>query len=91
MEPVAWTEPSHLTVKDPPEHTRLRKLLGKAFTPARMEEMRPRVQGIVDALLDDVIEQGPPADLVQALALPLPMLIKLTNAVGLPRTTSSAL
>lgn len=75
MEPVAWTEPSHLALKDPPEHTRLRKLLGKGFTPAKMEEMRPRVQGIVDGLLDDVIEQGPPADLVQALALPLPMLI----------------
>ncbi|MEV0284880.1 cytochrome P450 [Kribbella sp. NPDC050820] len=56
---------------DPPAHTRWRKLVSRAFTPRRVEGMRPRIQEIVDALLDDMEKAGAPADLVQSLSYPL--------------------
>jgi cytochrome P450 len=58
---------------DPPEHTRVRRLVAKAFTPARVKRLEPFVQSVVDELLDSM-EQGPrPVDLNQALAFPLPI------------------
>lgn len=57
---------------DPPDHTRLRKLVAKAFTTRRVEELRPHVQAIVDDLIDALIESGQPSDLVEGLAWPLP-------------------
>src|SRR5262252_7172844 len=49
----------HMLSVDPPDHTRLRRLVSNAFSPRRVEAMRPRVQGIVDDLLDEIAEQGP--------------------------------
>src|SRR5918912_797028 len=43
---------------DPPDHTRLRSLVGKAFTPKVVEGLRPRIQALVDELLDDVAGRG---------------------------------
>jgi cytochrome P450 len=63
-------EPSMLNM-DPPEHTRLRGLVAKAFTGRRVEMLRPRVQQIADDLLDTMVAAGPPADLAESLALPL--------------------
>lgn len=60
---------------DPPEHSRLRKLVAKAFTSRRVEQLRPRAQQIVDGLLDAIERDGPTADLVQRFALPLPVTV----------------
>ena len=60
---------------DPPEHTRIRKLVGKAFTPRRVEELRPRAAEIARVLLDDMITAGPPADLVDSFSYALPAIM----------------
>ncbi|MQY04664.1 cytochrome P450 [Actinomadura macrotermitis] len=68
---------------DPPEHSRLRRLVAKAFTNRRVERLRPRVQEIVDARLEEIERSGPPADLVRGLALPLPITV-LCEMLGVP-------
>ena len=57
---------------DPPEHTRLRKLVASAFTARRVEALRPRVTSIVDQLIDAMAGRPQPADLVAGFSLPLP-------------------
>ena len=57
---------------DPPEHTRLRKLVASAFTARRVEALRPRVTSIVNQLIDAMARRPPPADLVADFSLPLP-------------------
>jgi len=57
---------------DPPEHTRLRKLVASAFTARRVEALRPRVTSIVNELIDAVAGRPQPADLVAGFSLPLP-------------------
>lgn len=66
---------------DPPDHTRLRTLVGKAFTPATVAGLRPRIQTIVDELLDKV--QGREADLVRDFAYPLPAIV-ICEMLGIP-------
>jgi cytochrome P450 len=68
---------------DPPEHTRIRKLVGKAFTPRRVEELRPRAAEIAVALLDEMIAGGPPADLVDNFSFPLPAMM-ICELLGVP-------
>ncbi|MFC6090658.1 cytochrome P450 [Saccharothrix lopnurensis] len=68
---------------DPPDHTRLRKLVAKGFTLRRTERLRERAQEVVDGLLDAVEQQGPPVDLVEALAMPLPITI-ICEMLGVP-------
>ena len=61
---------------DPPEHTRVRRIVSKAFTAKRVEALRPRAQDIVDALLDDLVKaakEGAAVDLVDGLCMPLPI------------------
>jgi cytochrome P450 len=67
----------HMLVVDPPDHTRLRKLVLGAFTKGRIEQLRPRIEAIVDDLLDRVAQAGPDAsvDLVGAFAFPLPFTV----------------
>ena len=67
---------------DPPEHTRLRRPAARAFTPRRVEAMRPRIQETVDALLD-AVDPARPFDLVPALTFPLPATIVFT-VMGVP-------
>jgi cytochrome P450 len=67
---------------DPPDHTRLRALVGKAFTPRLIEQMRDRVQRLTDALLDNVQNQGS-MDLIRDYALPLPTTI-IAEMLGVP-------
>ncbi|HEY5639536.1 MAG TPA: cytochrome P450 [Dehalococcoidia bacterium] len=73
--------PTMLT-SDPPEHTRLRRLVSKAFTPRAVENLRPRIQEIVDELLAEVADKGE-MDLVQALAYPLPVIV-IAEMLGVP-------
>jgi cytochrome P450 len=67
---------------DPPEHTRLRSLVNKAFTPRAVEALRPRVQRIVDDLLDDVQARGE-MDVIRDLAYPLPTTV-IASMFGCP-------
>ncbi len=66
-------EPSILFL-DPPDHTRLRGLVSKAFTPRAVERMGPRIQQIVDELLD-AVAGGPGFDLIASFAGPLPTIV----------------
>lgn len=59
---------------EPPAHTRWRKLVSKAFTPRQVEKLRLEVAATVDGLLDDVVAEGAPADLVERFAIPLPIM-----------------
>lgn len=68
---------------DPPEHTRLRKLVASAFTARRVEALRPRVAGIVDDLIDALLGQSQPADLIGAFSLPLPVQV-ICEMLGVP-------
>jgi cytochrome P450 len=76
--------PNSIMSMDPPEHSRLRRLVGKAFTGARIEKLRPRVQEITDELLDRVVERGDPADLVEHFCFPLPATV-ICELYGVPR------
>ncbi|MFG2499348.1 cytochrome P450 [Streptomyces sp. NPDC048441] len=69
---------------DPPQHTRLRKLVAKDFTPRRIEALRPKVQLIADELVDAMLPLGR-ADLVEAFALPLPLAV-ICELLGVPAT-----
>jgi cytochrome P450 len=73
LNPGQGQEPSML-VLDPPDHTRLRGLVNKAFTPHVVETLRPRVQQLVEELLDAVSGQSG-FDVMSALAAPLPITI----------------
>lgn len=68
---------------DPPDHTRLRTLVAKAFTVRRVEQLRPRVRELASELVDDLMAAGPPADLVDLFALPLPVAV-ICELLGVP-------
>jgi cytochrome P450 len=69
--------------QDPPEHTRLRRLVSKAFTPRSVQKMRPRIQEIVNELLERIDGRGE-FDLVSDLAWPLPVIV-IAEMLGIPR------
>ncbi|MGW1895101.1 cytochrome P450 family protein [Streptomyces sp. NPDC002004] len=73
----------HLLNMDPPDHTRLRRLVAKAFTPRRVEDLRVRIQNLADTLLATCT--GPRMDLVPALAVPLPIGV-ICELLGIPET-----
>jgi cytochrome P450 len=68
---------------DEPEHGRYRKMLTGTFMIKRVEALRPRIQRIVDDLIDAMLADGPPADLVSAFALPVPSLV-ICELLGVP-------
>lgn len=68
---------------DDPRHGVLRRMLTPEFTPRRMQSYRPWIARAVDELLDDLIRRGPVADLVEALAWPLPSLV-ISKILGVP-------
>ena len=72
-----------LTDLDPPEHTRLRRLVAKAFTARRVEQLRAHAERIASELLDETVMAGPPADLVASFAVPLPGLM-ICELLGVP-------
>src|SRR5438128_8158464 len=68
---------------DPPDHHRLRRLVSKVFTPRTIEELRPRVQQLVDEHLDVALASGGDVDLIAALAFPLPFIV-ISEMLGMP-------
>jgi cytochrome P450 len=67
---------------DPPDHTRLRNLVAKAFTARAIERLEPRIRRLTEELVDAALEAGE-VDLIEALAFPLPMVI-MSELVGAP-------
>jgi cytochrome P450 len=67
---------------DPPEHTRIRSLFSRAFTPRRVEAMRAKVEALTDEILDE-LPHGSEVDLIDALAFPLPVRV-IGELVGVP-------
>ncbi|MEW2619262.1 cytochrome P450 [Streptomyces sp. NPDC048106] len=76
---------TNMLVTDPPQHTRLRALVARAFTMRRVEQLRPRVQRIADGLLDEMLSPGRAgrADLIASLAYPLPLTV-ICELLGVP-------
>lgn len=68
---------------DPPDHTRVRTLMNKAFTPRLVELLRPFIQTVTDELIDNVRERGR-MDIVSELAVPLPAIV-IAQMLGTPR------
>jgi len=81
-EPVFRNFALTMLQQDPPDHTRLRGLVVKAFTARRVEDMRPRIQQVVDETLDRVIPQGK-MDLIEDFAFRLPVTI-ICDMLGIP-------
>ncbi|HXW34530.1 MAG TPA: cytochrome P450 [Acidimicrobiales bacterium] len=75
----------HMLTVDPPDHTRLRRLVSAAFSPRRVEALRAQVQTITDDLLDDIAAAGPTShvDLVSTFAFPLPFTV-ICELLGVP-------
>ncbi|MCP9955770.1 cytochrome P450 [Actinomadura madurae] len=68
---------------DPPEHTSYRKLLDREFSARRMNQLRPRIQQVIDQCLDGLEASGPPADLMAGLAYPVPLRV-ISDLLGVP-------
>lgn len=81
-EPVFRSMSHWMLQKDPPDHARLRGLVVKAFTARRVEDMRPRIQQVVDETLDRIIPQGR-MDLIEDFAFRLPVTI-ICDMLGIP-------
>ncbi|MET9604973.1 cytochrome P450 [Streptomyces sp. NPDC006512] len=81
---------AHMLMADPPDHTRLRRLVAREFTTRRIEGLAPRIQQIADELLD-AMEQNEhrTADLVDAFAFPLPMTV-ICELLGVPELDRAA-
>ena len=69
--------------QDDPEHARTRRMLTGEFTVKRMEAMRPQLRDLVDRILEEMIDEGRPTDLVRAYALPVPSLA-ISLLLGVP-------
>ena len=82
----------HMLTVDPPDHTRLRRLVSSAFSPRRIEALRPRIQAIVDELLDGIAAEGADSrvDLVSRFAFPLPFTV-ICELLGVPEPDRAAL
>lgn len=87
--PFGWLHANSLMEKEPPDHTRLRGLVNKAFTPARVEALRPLIEQAAHRLLDEVVERGE-MDLLADFAEPLPVLV-IADLLGVPQEARSRL
>lgn len=84
--PAVWTLQSSMLSVNPPQHTRLRRLVSRAFTARTVERLRPSVAGLVDRLLDGLQDGG---DLVDAFAFPLPVAV-IGELLGVPEADRAA-
>jgi cytochrome P450 len=74
---------------DPPAHTRIRQLAGRAFTARRVERLRPRAQQVASGLIEDMVASGAPADLVESFSFAFPAII-ICELLGIPATDRHA-
>jgi cytochrome P450 len=77
------TEQRAVNQMDPPEHTTIRRMFSRMFTVKNIEALRPKVQQMVDSLLDDMLASGSPADFYKSFALPLPSWV-IAELLGVP-------
>ena len=86
-DPVTGYLSKHLLNADPPDHTRLRRLVSKGFTARRVAGLRPRVEAITAELLDAMADRAPAGeaevDLIEAFAFPLPVIV-ICELLGVP-------
>jgi cytochrome P450 len=94
LQPPGWTPDAvaaflavHLLNLDPPDHTRLRKLVARAFTAHRVAGLRPRIEAITASLVDDMAARAAAGedrvDLIEAFAFPLPVTV-ICELAGIP-------
>ena len=76
--------PELMLFRDPPDHTRLRALVNRAFTPRRVQELEPRIRALADELLDDLAPGGS-AELMGSFAYPFPARV-ICELLGVPAT-----
>jgi cytochrome P450 len=79
----AASQPGFLLSLDPPDHTRIRRMLTGQFSMRRLAAMRPYIEEITTRFLDEMQAAGSPVDLMQAFALPLPSLV-ICELLGVP-------
>ncbi len=79
----------NMLLSDPPDHTRLRRLVSRSFTPRQVERLRPAIHVLVDSLLDTLSERGD-VDFIAEFALPLPMDV-IGELVGVPAAERAGL
>jgi cytochrome P450 len=82
-EQLAKINAGNLLGLDPPDHTRVRRMLTPEFTIRRMRRLEPRIKRIIDEHLDAMEAAGSPADLVSSFALPIPSLV-ICELLGVP-------
>ncbi|GAA4199230.1 cytochrome P450 family protein [Actinocatenispora rupis] len=90
--PLAAAMNSHMLAANPPDHTRLRRLVSAAFTRRRVAGMAPRIEAVAAALADDLAADGAggdPVDLVARFAYPLPITV-IADLVGVPEADRPA-
>jgi cytochrome P450 len=80
---LGLADPGGLGFRDPPEHTRLRRLLAPSFSARRLEALVPRIREVVDTRLDALEAAGSPADLVELFATAVPSLV-IGEFLGVP-------
>lgn len=83
LEALAAQDPGGLGFTDPPDHTRLRRLLTPEFTARRLQDLQPSIDAVVQTTIDALVAQGPPADLVAGFAVPVPSLV-ICELLGVP-------
>ncbi|OXM65917.1 cytochrome P450 [Amycolatopsis vastitatis] len=83
QQPEIVRDPSMIMSMDPPRHSRLRLLAGPAFSVRSVDRLRPWIAEQVEGLLDTLAAEGPPADLMAGLALPLPVAV-ICEILGVP-------
>ncbi|WP_329499924.1 cytochrome P450 [Kitasatospora herbaricolor] len=83
VDPVQAFLDQHMLNLDPPDHTRLRRLVVKAFTPRRVAALRPRISAITAELLDAMAEGPAEADLIEVFAFPLSVTV-ICELIGIP-------
>ncbi|MFJ6656442.1 cytochrome P450 [Streptomyces sp. NPDC091377] len=83
MAPHFKPRPGSLAFADQPDHNRLRKAVAGAFTVGATKRLRPRAQELLDALVDGVVADGPPADLIERVLEPFPIAL-VSEVMGVP-------
>jgi cytochrome P450 len=73
----------NLLSMDPPQHSRIRRVVAKAFTMRQVDKLKPRISEVVEEMLDVMEREGPPADVVKRLAEPVPVTM-ICELFGIP-------